>query len=118
MTSGVLAASSASRSWFSATEPPTSAPERHGGAQAIDGPADGLGRRVGVGDRLHHGRAVGAGHGRHDLGDAGVGLGDRGDALRVALGGGDLDGARGALAEGLLDLGVADARAVRRSGRP
>ena len=109
MTSGVLRESSASRSWFSATEPPTSAPggsaERSRSIVAPVALEDGSV----FGHDLHERLAAGAGDGGHDLRDAGVGLGDDGDARGVALGGHDLHGAGRALAEGLLDLVVAGA---------
>ena len=86
MTSGVLADSSCFEVVVLGDRAADQRTRRQRGAQPIDGPADGLGRRVGVGDRLHQGRAAGAGHGRHDLRDAGVGLGDRGHALRRRAG--------------------------------
>ena len=91
---------------------------RHRGAQAIDGSADGLGRRVGVGDRLHQGGAAGAGHRRHDPGDAGVGLGDRRHALRVALGGDDLERARARPGRRPAGPGCSRRASCRRSARP
>ena len=113
MTSGVLAVSAASRSWFSATEPPTSAPCGEVGAQAVDGGADGLVGRVVLGDDLDHARCR---RGRASAGmtwaTPGVGLGDGGDLRGVGLGGDDLQRAGRALAERVLHLGVGDARAV------
>ena len=65
-----------------------------------------------LGDDLDHHVAGAAGHGGHDLGDARVGLGGRGDLRGVGLGRDDLQRAGRALAEGVLHLGVGGARAV------
>ena len=112
MTSGVFAASAVSRSWFSATEPPTSAPAgRSARRRSIVAPtALSDGSCLGTTWTMHV--AAAAGHRRHDLRDAGVGLRDRGDARGVGLGRDDLQRAGRARAEGLLDLRVGDAGAV------
>ena len=113
MTSGVFAASAASRSWFSTAAPPTSAAGGQVGAQPVDG------RRRGRGST---GRCVGtawistrlpsaAGSGRHDRGDARVRLASAATRRRASRGGrDDLQGAGGARAEG----GAGPGRSRRR----
>ena len=113
MTSGVLALSAASRSWFSATEPPTSAP---------CGQACSRSRSMVAPTALSDGSCFGTtwtmtvparpGIGGHHLGDARVGLGGRGDPHGVGLRGDDLQRAGRAFAEGFLHLGVGGAGAV------
>ena len=81
-------------------------------AETVDGGADRLARRVAVGDRPDHAPPLGARDRREDPCDAAVGGDARRDGRRVTVGRDDLQCAGRAVAEGLLDLGVAGARAV------
>ena len=83
-----------------------------GCAEPVDRAADAAARRVGGRDRLHEHEPVCALLRRRDAGDPGVAAGDRAGTDSGRSRCDDLERAGRADAEGLLYLGVADARAV------